>query len=289
VTVIGMLSQPGTSLSLAEVSRRLQVNKSTCYSMMTALTRAGWVTRDPIKKAYVIGPAMIEISRNATNSFPAMRIAHPAMTQLAFNLGVNCSAVRATEGRLVTIEQVKDLRASRDPFMPEIPFPMRAPFGAYFIAHASSSVFEQWTVNASPEQRAYLQQALQQCRTSGFLVGGRATHEQRSEASRRGNGSIEKTLDSLADIILDADEGHYFLSWESDGRYEVDTIGSPVIGRNGEVDLVLTLSGFDDFVTGAAIDQMATALCTVTASLTSALGGNDSAQSFYSQTLSSIS
>jgi DNA-binding IclR family transcriptional regulator len=271
MNVISMLSQPGTSLSLTEVSQCLQVNKSTCYSMLTALTRAGWVTRDPMKKSYVIGPAMIEIGRNAANAFPTMRIAHPAMTQLAFGLGINCSAVRAADGQIIMIDQVKDLRASRDPYIPGINFPMRAPFGAYFIRDSSSAAFEEWISGASIEARLYLKGVLDRYRSDGFLVERRLTHEQRIEASRRSSGSIEETLASLPDIALSADEGFYIMDWNPKDLYAIDVIGSPVFGRTGEVDLVITLSGFEERVSGAEIDRMSNALCATTTSLTSAL------------------
>ena len=220
-----------------------------------------------MKKNYFIGPAMIEIGHNAANVFPALRIAHPAMTQFAFGLGTNCSAVRAADGHIILLDHVKDLRASRDPLIPGVHFPMRAPFGAYFIVDSSSAAFEGWTSATSLEHRLYLEQVLDRCRSDGFLVERRMTHEQRIEASRSGNGSIEETLASLANIALSADETFYIIDRNPEDLYPIDVIGSPVFGRTGQVDIVITLSGFDELISGAEIDRMAKVLSATTAPL----------------------
>jgi DNA-binding IclR family transcriptional regulator len=273
VKVISMLAQPGSTLSLAEISRRLDVNKSTCYSMMTELTRNGWAIRDPTTKLFVIGPAMIDLSRNATDAFPALRIAHPAMSQLSYSLGVNCSAVRATDTHIVMMEQVKDIRTSWDPFLPGVQFMLEAPYGAYFMAYSPESAVERWMAAAPDSQHPYLARVLEQCRKQGFLVERSPTQNERLEATHRGHGSVEETVFALQALV--ATEGDYYITeWERHRDYPIGLIGSPIIGRAGTVELLLTLSGFSELLTGAQIDDMARALCKVTSSLTSALMGS---------------
>ena len=45
-----LAARPNEALTLAEVTRRLGVNKSTCYSMLQALTEVGWLLRDPFAR-----------------------------------------------------------------------------------------------------------------------------------------------------------------------------------------------------------------------------------------------
>ena len=59
VALVEILSaRPNEALTLADVTRRLGVNKSTCYSMLQALTEVGWLLRDPFHKTYRLGPGV---------------------------------------------------------------------------------------------------------------------------------------------------------------------------------------------------------------------------------------
>jgi DNA-binding IclR family transcriptional regulator len=43
VALVGLLtSSPDATITLADATRRLRVNKSTCHSMLTALTEHAW-------------------------------------------------------------------------------------------------------------------------------------------------------------------------------------------------------------------------------------------------------
>ena len=60
VALVGLLaSSPDATITLAEATRRLRVNKSTCHSMLTALTEHAWLLRDPVRKTYRLGPALV--------------------------------------------------------------------------------------------------------------------------------------------------------------------------------------------------------------------------------------
>jgi DNA-binding IclR family transcriptional regulator len=266
-TLISMLAQPGTALSLAEVCRRLDSSKSTCYSMMTSLSERGWVTRDPTNKLYVIGPTMLDISRNASRSFPSIRLARPVMEELSFSLGVNCSALSVIDNHITVIEQVTDLRTVQDPYLPGIRIPLRPPFGVPFLCKAGPEVVERWLGTIPPERSGGLEAALDFCRTRGFLVERNATASERAEATQKGSGSGEATLEALSEILISTSDDYHILQWQSEGAYPACLIGAPVIGPSGEVEIVLTLSGFPEVTSGSRIDHMAEALRIATRSL----------------------
>ena len=60
VAVVELLTaHPGADFTLAELARRLGVSKPTCYPMLAALTRSGWLLRHPTRKTYRLGPALV--------------------------------------------------------------------------------------------------------------------------------------------------------------------------------------------------------------------------------------
>jgi DNA-binding IclR family transcriptional regulator len=266
-TLISMLAQPGTALSLAEVCRRLNSSKSTCYSMMTSLSEQGWVTRDPTNKLYVIGPTMLDISRNASRVFPSLRLARPVMEELSFSLGVNCSALCIVDNHITVIDQVTDLRTVQDPYLPGVRIPLRPPFGVPFLCRSGPEAVERWLDTIPSERRAVVEGALRFCRDRGFLVERNATPSERAEATQRGSGSGEATLEALSEIMVSSVDEYHIVQWQPGDTYAACLIGAPVIGLSGEVEIVLTLSGFSEVTSGSRIEDMADALRVATASL----------------------
>ncbi len=50
------------------------VNKSTGHAILTSLAAAGWVLRDPTRKTYRLGPAMVALGRQAVGVLPRARL-----------------------------------------------------------------------------------------------------------------------------------------------------------------------------------------------------------------------
>ena len=96
-TMALLAERPDASLSLAELTRRLDVNKSTGHAILTSLAAAGWVLRDPTRKTYRLGPAMVALGRQAGASFPALDFARTALVALSREFAATCA--RARRGR----------------------------------------------------------------------------------------------------------------------------------------------------------------------------------------------
>jgi DNA-binding IclR family transcriptional regulator len=113
VALVELLSShPSETFTLADVTRRLGVNKSTCHSMLTALTSAGWLLRDPFRKTYRLGPALVSVGRAAASSFPALDLAHAAMIDVSIEARANCAALTVTGDTATVVDSVRDMRAS---------------------------------------------------------------------------------------------------------------------------------------------------------------------------------
>ena len=77
---------------MAEVSRHLSVHKASCHSMLSELLRAGWLLRDPVRKTYHLGPALVRLGREAAGRYPALVLARSAMAELSAATGAHCVA-----------------------------------------------------------------------------------------------------------------------------------------------------------------------------------------------------
>ena len=98
VNLFEHLAEDGSrGVTLAEVSRHLSVHKASCHSMLSELLRAGWLLRDPVRKTYHLGPAMVRLGREAAGRYPALVLARSAMAELSAATGAHCVAFSVDE------------------------------------------------------------------------------------------------------------------------------------------------------------------------------------------------
>ena len=170
VALVEILSaRPNESLTLAEVTRRLGVNKSTCYSMLQALTEVGWLLRDPFHKTYRLGPALVAVGRAASSGFPALDFVRPAMIELSRGVGSHCVALAVAAEHVTVVDQVRDVRAVGAPIGHGY-IPLRPPFGAAVAAWSPPEVAQRWLSLAPPGTADRYAAALEVVRRRGFVV-----------------------------------------------------------------------------------------------------------------------
>ena len=163
-------AHPDEPLSLAELTRRLGVNKSTGHAILTSLTAAGWVLRDPARKTYRLGPAMVALGRTAAAAFPALDFARPAMTALSVEFAATCAALSVGDGEVTVLDQVDDPRAGPNAFRVGASFPLRPPLGAAVVAWAPEAVRAEWLRHVPDDTRAHYRDALTATHDRGFAV-----------------------------------------------------------------------------------------------------------------------
>ena len=83
VNLFEQLMGGSQGMTLAEVSRHLNVHKASCHSMLSELLRAGWLLRDPVRKTYHLGPALVRLGREAAGRYPALVLARSVMAELS--------------------------------------------------------------------------------------------------------------------------------------------------------------------------------------------------------------
>jgi DNA-binding IclR family transcriptional regulator len=266
VALMDMLAaRPNEALKLADVTRRLGVNKSTCYSMLQALTEVGWLLRDPFHKTYRLGPALVAVGRAASSGFPALDFARPAMIELSRGVGSHCLALSVALEHVTVVDQVRDVRAVGAPIGHGY-IPLRPPFGAAVAAWSLPEATERWLRLAPPGTAERYTAALEVVRRRGFVV----ELAEPSWTPPAHGASLPEVIEELA-RLLSPD----VLPLELSARhpYAVSAINAAVVDPMGAVVLIVSLMGFPGPLTGTEVEAVGRRLASATTTVTAALAG----------------
>jgi DNA-binding IclR family transcriptional regulator len=267
VALVEILSaRPNESLTLAEVTRRLGVNKSTCYSMLQALTEVGWLLRDPFHKTYRLGPALAAVGRAASSGFPALDFVRPAMIDLSRGVGSHCVALSVATEHVTVVDQVRDVRAVGAPIGHGY-IPLRPPFGAAVAAWSLPEAARRWLSLAPPGTADRYAAALEVVRHRGFVV---ELAEPSWTPPTRGT-SLPEVVEQLARLLP---PDVLPLEIKAAQPYAVSAINAAVVDPSGAVVLVVSLMGFPGPLTGTEVEAAGRRLQSATSMVTAALAGN---------------
>ncbi|HEY7133433.1 MAG TPA: helix-turn-helix domain-containing protein [Acidimicrobiia bacterium] len=273
-----LASRPGEPFTLAEVTRRLRVNKSTCHSMLTTLAAAGWLLRDPFAKTYRLGPGLATMARAAASEFPALDVAHAAMVDVGLHARAHCAALALVGDRLTVLDEVLDLHAVGAGLRVGTSIPLRPPFGSAVVAWADDTTATSWLAQVPGDARTHARAALDATRARGYAVELVTTPETRlQELAGRlrapdGTVAIADLVEQLARDLAPRDDV-LPLTLEPSAAYTVSALNAPVLDRGGRVALVLSLTGFGRPITGADVAAVGERLSAATGALTAALAG----------------
>jgi IclR family acetate operon transcriptional repressor len=126
--VLDCLGQEPRALTLSEISRRVQLPKTTTYRYLCSLRAGGLVAHDPDTDLYRLGLHLWELGQRVGNQLQIRQVALPFMAQLRkrFNETVNLGVLDGTD--IVYVEMVPSTFALR----------IHAALGGRDPAHATS-------------------------------------------------------------------------------------------------------------------------------------------------------
>jgi DNA-binding IclR family transcriptional regulator len=280
VALVDLLAaRPDEAFTLAELTRRLRVNKSTCHSMLTALAHAGWLLRDPYRRTYRLGPALAAVGRAATSGFPALDIAHAAMVDVGLEVGAHCAALAVVGDRLTVLDEVRDLHAVGAGLRVGTSLPLRPPFGTAVIAWSDDATVDAWLAHVSEDARKRYQTTLAATKARGYAVELSTTPEARLRdmvANLRAGDASVSLPDLVEDLARDLASRDDVLPIELDPSrdYAVSAVNAPVLDRDGRIALVLSLTGFAHPLTGERLVRVGRRLTEATGALSRALRGS---------------
>ena len=274
-TMALLAERPDASLSLAELTRRLGVNKSTGHAILTSLTAAGWVLRDPTSKTYRLGPAVVALGRQAGASFPALDFARPALVELSREFAATCAALGVGDDAVTVLDQVADPRAAapqaRSGWAPRSRCVRRSARRWWRGRPTRCATTGSPTCRPTPAPTT-------PTRSSPPTTAGSRSRSRRppspvsasSRACSATTTSARAALDRLADELATHEE-FLAVDLDPDRDYAVNVVNAPVFDHTGHVTLVLSLTGFARALRGRrGRTPPATRSCTATRRITDA-------------------
>ncbi|WP_338827469.1 IclR family transcriptional regulator [Neomoorella thermoacetica] len=81
--ILEALAAAGEGIGLSELSRRLNLNKSTVYRMLSTLKAYGYVDQEETTEKYVLGLKILDLSGSLLERLDVRAVAHPYLKELA--------------------------------------------------------------------------------------------------------------------------------------------------------------------------------------------------------------
>ena len=241
-------------LTLSEIARDLQLNKATLHAILNALADAGYLVRDPARKSYGLGPALIAVGNASAASSTSVDYALPEMQALTDELGLDCVASAAIHDEIVILARTGTPRPFGVHVLPGQRLPLRPPIGTVFVAWSPEEDVEHWLSllgsAAGPKELERHRKSLASVAARGYSVG----LEGGGRAARSAEGRALTLQESIRGLRT---EEYAPLQLDSDTTYRANHIGAPVFGPEGEVEIALFVIGFPGPITGRDIDRIA--------------------------------
>lgn len=161
-------------LSLTEIARLTQLNKSTVYRLLATLEEKGFLSRDPDTEKYRLGFRIWELSAHLSRSDDPAVLFLPGMERLRDQIEETVSLYVRDGAERVRVQAVESLQAIRRvaPVGARMPLAVGAA-GKVLVAFAAPSIRDgilsdpQWPENVDPGQ--YTEQ-LREIRKQGYAT-----------------------------------------------------------------------------------------------------------------------
>ncbi|CAN7583534.1 helix-turn-helix domain-containing protein [Phenylobacterium sp. LjRoot219] len=257
-------ARPGRSFTLSDLARALRLSPATCHALLVSLVEVGYLYRAS-DKAYVLGPALLQIGRTAAEHASPLQIAKPEMRALADEFEAICSAFVRDQDEVIVRERATS--AAHLGFSTPLGarLRLRAPFSASFYAWSPGEA-EAWLDSSSPsptvEQRDLMRRSMAFAREHGFIFNIRnpavavATPEETFAAERN-----EFPIAAPGELDPDRD-------------YMLAALNAPVFAGPGRVAFVLGLMGFSGSVPGREVERIGRRLRDACDRLTAFIAGS---------------
>jgi DNA-binding IclR family transcriptional regulator len=261
VTLLNLLAaQPGSGMSIAEIARRLGINKATCYPMLAALQDAGWLVRHPVRRTFHLGPGLVPIGVAASSSLPTAELVHAALVDLSADLGLVCAAIAAADEHVVVIDQSWPPSHAMPTLRPGQRLPFRPPWGCVFVAWAGDDAVDRWLARGSGDAARW-RHVLEGVRSLGGVVevDESLADRVRGRADDLGADATREQLQSVVERLveeLSRQPDPVLAALDDDRIYPVSSVNAPVVDADGDVTLAIAAMAFPAPLPGREIRRI---------------------------------
>jgi DNA-binding IclR family transcriptional regulator len=239
-----LAAHPDDSFSLSDLAGRLDINLASAHALLTVLTDAGYVSRNPRLRTYTLGPSVIALGSAALETHPSVDVARDVARDLSDELDLEVAVTALAGDDIMFLARAGAHRARGIAVHVGQRVPLVPPLGAVFMAWSTNDAVRAWQARGAAE----VVDVLSGVRERGYSVALELD-------ARRGLGDA---LDHLADAPIDTDarasidsllaalgEREYQVAALDRSRtYDVSMIAAPVFDASGQASLAITLLGF---------------------------------------------
>ncbi|WP_280419366.1 helix-turn-helix domain-containing protein [Nocardia carnea] len=271
-----LTARRGRRAGLSEIARDLDLAKPTCLGILTELTAAGYLTRDPRTRDYGPGPALIAAGRVAQDSFAIAGLAHPELARLSAKYGTTCTASAVAGERISVLD-------SAGPAMVRVGATYRfaPPVGLMYVLWDTDAAFDAWLATPPTvplnQDETRLRRLVAECRERGYLVESMTGAGRQLYSMLAGVGGHEmpdELRTAVAELVTTLGERVYLgADLRPRKEHPVSLLAAPTYDADGRQQLVLTMY-VGTSITGAEIARRGAALVAAADAVTAAAGGH---------------
>jgi DNA-binding IclR family transcriptional regulator len=256
-----LADHPDEDVSLSHLARRLDINKTSCQSLLLALVSEGLVTKGADRR-YRLGSGLVHLGEAAKASLRIPELVTPELDTLSAEFGV--TAISGVKDRgdvvLVAVSEVSDPLGLSVRLGQRLP--LRAPLGPIYLAWESTDAIESWLDRAQPTEE---QDERDQARATLDRVRRRACSitVRRDTPGASGAGSPRSRSRSA----------EYPECPDPSRTWSVLGIAAPVFGAGGELLCSMALTAFPYQIGDAEITHIADRVRAVASAVTDRLVG----------------
>lgn len=270
-----LVEHRGSRFGLSELARELDLAKPTCLGILTELTAAGYLVRDPRTRTYGLGPALIGAGRAAQENFAVAALARAELEPLSARYRTTCTASAVVGDEIVVLE-------GTGPGLVKVgaTYPFAPPVGLMYVLWDADHAFDAWLATPATvplrqdEQR--LRQVVRECRERGYLVESVSAAGRRLYSLLAGMAGRElpaELRELVGELVTSLGERVYLgADLRPRKEHPVSLLAAPTYDERGRQSMVLTMY-VGRSVTGAEIDRRGTALVAAADRVTAAAGG----------------
>ncbi|OHV06136.1 IclR family transcriptional regulator [Mycobacterium talmoniae] len=281
VAILDFLAQhPHDQFGLSELARRLDLSKPTCLGIVTTLTDAGYLVRDPQDKTYRLGPALIGLGHTAQESMRVSPAAREELRRLSAAFSTTAALAAVIDDRITLLELVAPPGAKPGVRVGQS-YPFAPPVGLMFVLWDDAAL-RGWLAREptiplrTDGQR--LDRVVAECRAQGYLVerltpGGRRLYALMAGMSSTLPAELQALL---GELVADIGERVYLRGEAGTSgrqRHDISVIAAPVYDHHQRQVMVVSLQ-IGRALTDTEITKWARGLTAAADAVTAQLGGS---------------
>ncbi|WP_460357489.1 IclR family transcriptional regulator [Mycobacterium sp. ZZG] len=273
-----LAGRPRERFGVSELARRVGLTKPTCLGIVTSLTEAGYLVRDPADKTYRLGPSLITLGHRAQESMRVSPAAREQLRVLSSRFGATAALSAIVDDRITLLELIAP--AGHRPGV-EVgqSYPFAPPVGLMFVLWDDEA--ERDWLSRPPTiplrtDTERLRRVVAACRADGYLVERQTPGGRRLYSLMAGMPTElpDELRALLGELVSDIGERVYLRAESSGrGRHEISVISAPVYDHYRRQVMVVSLH-VGKPLTDNEITERARAVVAAADAVTAQLGGD---------------